>query len=889
MGTEALVLRLDQIGRQDIQRVGGKAVHLGELTRAGLPVPDGFCLTTEAFDRFLEIIDAAHLVDDLGRCGPADTDERGRLAALLRARIEAGPLPAEIETAVVKQWQRALDGAPCAVRSSATAEDLIGASSAGQYETVLNVRERGSLLAAVRRCWASVFSDHALAYRARSGLGDQRVAMAVFVQRMVAPDAAGILFTINPLAARADEMLIEASYGLGEVVVSGRVTPDRLIVAREPLRVRERTVSSKTLELTVDELGGVREQAVAPERAELAALPDETAERLARLALVAERQLGGPQDVEWALAGGQLFVLQSRPITRSAVAPAMDDRQVWTNMNVGEILPDVVSPLTWSIIQRTVGPLFARLLAAFGLDLEQTPLLGLVSGRVYFNLNTVIAAVRALPFGHRMDVTSGLGGLHADLEESGALAAIEQNLPTIAWSWTVILRRLPLAVGWWALSHSASERRLRLFSERLSERRRQNLGALSDAALIAELDLCTGDLWNDLAPIASDALTGTTYVNALEIVCGRWFPGEPVTNQLLTGMGGMSSAEAGLDLWRLAVAAREHSDVAHMLQAGADFDATRVRLAATDSGRAFLARWDTFMSRHGHHARGEIEVMNPRWSDEPDFVLDLVRSYLSNSDGKDPLAVHAAQTRARVERSAALRARLRTPITRMVFDSLVRRAQRGVLYRENAKNEFVRLSAHERHVALELGRRLAARGTLERADDVFFLSFDELRGAASDGRSADLRASVAVRRQELERNRSIRPPAVVVGRFDPDRDDPQSLDDGTDRLTGLGVSPGVVSGPARVILRSDATERVLDGEILVAPFTDPGWTPYFQLAAGLVTDLGGMLSHGSIIAREYGLPAVVNVARATHVIRNGDQLQVDGTRGEVRILRPETT
>ena len=885
--TEQLVLRLDQIGRHDLHRAGGKAVNLSKLTRGGLPVPDGFCLTTDAFQRFMDGIDGTGLAAELERGDPSDADGRASRAALLRARIEAAPIPDEIEAALLGAWQGILHGAPCAVRSSATVEDLGAASSAGQYDSILHVRERDRLLHAVRQCWASLFSDRAVVYRARNGLGDQRVCMAVFVQRMVAAEAAGVLFTLNPLAAHTDDILIEASYGLGEAVVSGRVTPDRLVVSRTPLRVTERTVSSKSLEITLDERGGVREQAVAPERAAAAALPDEAAERLARFALTAEHLLGGPQDLEWALAGAQVFVLQSRPITRSAPPTASDDRQVWTNMNVGEILPDVVSPLTWSIIQRTVQPLFARLLAAFGLDLEQTPLLGLMGGRVYFNLNTVIAAVRALPFGHRMDVTSALGGLHGDLERSGALAAIEQNLPTVAWSWAAILRRLPVAVGWWALRRSTSERRLKLFTERLAERRRQNLGMLGDAALVAELDLCIGDLWNDLAPIASDALVGTSYVNALDTICASWFPGEPIANQLLTGMGGMSSAEAGLDLWRLAVAAREHTDVEHALRAGGDFGATRARLTTTQLGRAFLSRWDAFMTRHGHHARGEIELMNARWSDEPDFVLEQVRSYLSNAHGKDPLALHAAQARARVERCAALRARLRTPITRMLFDSLLRRAQRGIVFRENAKNEFVRLSAHERQVALELGRRRAARGALEHSDDVFFLSLDELRDAAA-GRAADLRPSVRDRRAELERHRSMRPPAVIVGRYEPARVEPQSLDAHTDRLMGLGVSPGVVCGSARVILRSDAGERVLPGEILVAPFTDPGWTPYFQLAAGLVTDLGGTLSHGSIIAREYGLPAVVNVARATLVIRTGDQLQVDGTRGEVRILRQES-
>ena len=888
MGTERFVMSLDQVGRHDVQRVGGKGANLGELTRAGLPVPDGFCLTTKAFRRFLDAVDAAGLVADLARAGPADADARRQLAAMLRARIESGAFPVDIEEGLVSAWQRILDSAPCAVRSSATLEDLATASCAGQHETVLHVRERDSLLRAVRQCWASLFSDRALAYRARNRLDDDRVQMAVIVQRMVAAETAGVLFTLNPLSARTDEILIEASYGLGEAVVSGRVTPDRLIVRKEPLRVTERTLSNKTIEITLDERGGVREEPVATERAALAALPDEAAERLARLGLAAEQLFGAPQDLEWAVVGGAVFVLQSRPVTGSAVPPAADDRQVWTNMNVGEILPDVVSPLTWSVLQRTVMRMFQQILATIGLDLGQSPLLGLVGGRVYFNLNTTIAMVRAVPFGGRIeDVTSSLGGLHADLERTGGLAAIEANLPPIALSWMTMLRRLPLALRTWLRRHSTFERRLAQFAARLAQLNGRNLGALGEASLIAEFDVCVGDLWNDFEPLAGHALVGVTHVNTLEAVCARWFPGEPsVANQLLTGMGGMSSAEAGLDLWRLAVAARQQAEVERVLLAGGDFDATRTRLASTEEGCAFLARWDAFMTHHGHHARGEIELMNPRWSEEPDFVLEQVRSYLSDTDGKDPLALHAAQVRMRIQRTGVLRQRLRNPAKRVVFDVLVRRAQRGILYRENAKSEWVRLTAHERQVALEVGRRLATRGALERPDDVFFLGLDELHLSGAGVHSPDLRRLVVARRKEMERNLSIRPPAVVVGRFDPDSAISQPLDQ-TDRLTGLGVSPGVATGSARVILRSDAAARVLPGEILVAPFTDPGWTPYFQLAAGLVTDLGGMLSHGSIIAREYGLPAVANCARATDIIRTGDRVQVDGTRGEVRILPPE--
>jgi phosphohistidine swiveling domain-containing protein len=308
-------------------------------------------------------------------------------------------------------------------------------------------------------------------------------------------------------------------------------------------------------------------------------------------------------------------------------------------------------------------------------------------------------------------------------------------------------------------------------------------------------------------------------------------------------------------------------------------------LGGVDGGADFLARWDEFMARHGHHARGEIELMNRRWSDDPDYVLAQVRSYLAHMGEKDPVATHRAQAEERAQRTAALRQRLGNPIKRMLLDFLLRRARLGVVYRENVKSEGVRLMAFVRQVAVALGRRLAARGVIEQANDVFLLPLDELARVQGDPDVTDVRALVRRRRAEFEHDVSITPPAVIVRRLDAGDVASEVVDAGTDRLSGLGVSPGVVTGPARVILHSDAHERMRPGEILVAPFTDPGWTPYFQLAAGLVTDLGGLLSHGSIVAREYGLPAVVNVGRATRIIHTGDLLQLDGTHGEVRILR----
>jgi phosphohistidine swiveling domain-containing protein len=883
---EPLILRLAEVRTLQRSQVGGKAAALGELLNAGLPVPAGFCITTAAFRRLLRAADALPAVAALDAAPPGA--ELAHLGAAVRSRLAAAPIPVDLEQAIVSAWRDLLRGVACAVRSSATAEDRRDASFAGQLDTVLNVRAADALLRAVRQCWCSAFSDRALAYRARRGLGGTAVHMAVIVQELVRAEAAGVLFTINPLSGREDEILIEGSYGLGEAVVSGRVSPDRLVVQKETGRIAQRTVSNKTLAVVPRGERGVIQLAIAPHAARAAALSDGAAQRLALLGSAAERLLGAPQDVEWAVSGGEAFVLQSRPITGALLRPWSDDGQVWTNMNTGEVLPDVISPLTWSFLERSVIRCLEDLLARLGVEYSDSPLVGRIGGRVYFNLNTIAAIGKVLPIGGSADITALFGGWQPESEVRRCLAIAEQNLPRVRLARRTFVRRLP-AMVLWALRHHATARAERCraaFGRRLEERRRLDLEALSESSLIEEIQRCVELFREGMTTLGSYAVVGVSYFSHLQAACERWLPGEPnAANQLLTGIGGMASAEAGLEMWRLAAHAHAHTSVARVLLANDGFTLTRAVLGGVDGGADFLARWDEFMARHGHHARGEIELMNRRWSDDPDYVLAQVRSYLAHMGEKDPVATHRAQAEERAQRTAALRQRLGNPIKRMLLDFLLRRARLGVVYRENVKSEGVRLMAFVRQVAVALGRRLAARGVIEQATDVFLLPLDELARVQGDPDVTDVRALVRRRRAEFEHDVSITPPAVIVRRLDAGDVASEVVDAGTDRLSGLGVSPGVVTGPARVILHSDAHERMRPGEILVAPFTDPGWTPYFQLAAGLVTDLGGLLSHGSIVAREYGLPAVVNVGRATRIIHTGDLLQLDGTHGEVRILR----
>jgi pyruvate,water dikinase len=413
-----------------------------------------------------------------------------------------------------------------------------------------------------------------------------------------------------------------------------------------------------------------------------------------------------------------------------------------------------------------------------------------------------------------------------------------------------------------------------------------SLRSLSEDELVTHLRDAVEDLLGKVQAIAFAGL-GMLYFTNLDKVCRKWLGDSERTfaNRLLAGMGGMDSAEAGLELWQLAVKAHEYAAIEEVILSGDGWETTRERIAEVSGGDEFLWRWNEFSKAHGHHTRGELELSNPRWSETPDYILDMVRGYLACFGKTDPVENHRRRAEERDELARQCRQRLRNPIKRMIFNFYLEQAQRGSVARENLKNVAVRYWALVRFILLELGERLVTKRVLESQDDVFFLSLEEVDSVRRCEGGFKVREVVAARRAEHERNLAITPPKVVVGRFDPHNFIPDAVEESAELLAGLAVSPGVVTGPARVILTVSTDGQVLPGEILVAPFTDPGWTPYFLPAAAIVMDQGGLLSHGSIVAREYGIPAVVNVGPATRIIHTGQTIQVDGNSGVVRILR----
>lgn len=864
-----MIISLKKIRDRHLPLVGSKAFGLARLRQIGLKIPNGFCLTGTNFREHIESSEVSHKIQLAVEKLDSNSQE-GRTNTLLgiRQAIINAHLAVDLRNEIENHYH-ALVAERVAVRSSATAEDLPGHSFSGQYETYLGIDNVDSCIDAIKKCWASLWIDRAYYYRQRNGFDHLAVNMAVIVQSLVEADISGILFTADPVMGYKGRMIVEAVPGLGDPLVSGKATPQRFKITRKQGRIVTKTQMPET------------------------GITDSMIKRLIKVGKKVERSFGQPQDIEWAIKDNKLFLLQSRPITVTPQRKSWEERQVWSNANTGEVLPDVQTPLSCSITQRLFNRAIDQACTLLCIQLNNHPLYGLVGGRVYFNINTAVGMLKCVPILRQLDFGAVFGGEQRNLADIGQLDIPEEDTPELVFSLYKMLLRIP-GLLYQLLTYKSKKGEAMMHELKQRGIRLQGLDVtgMSTATLIqtfvAEID--------DLEAFIADkralsgllnGIIGAASLQILQKVCIRWFgaDGNTISNRLLVGLGNMDDAEAGLDLWKLAQTAHEMADVEQTILLNNDWKATREQISGLSQGSLFLEKWNKFMSRHGHHCRGEMEVFNARWAETPDYILSIVRNYICGLDQANPLENYKQYAQNRETLAASCRKRLKNPLKRVAFNYLLTHARRFPLGRENCKSDFARAIAVWRNMLVELGRRLHKCGILSDVEDVFFLRLEEIEPVTRRKADFDIKHTIVMRRTEYEKNKSVMPPKVVVGNFNPNDYASESVNTKAEVLMGLAITAGVVTGKARVILKADTDEQVLPGEVLVAPFTDPGWTPYFMPAAAIVMDIGGILSHGSIIAREYGIPAVVNVGPATKIITTGQTIQVDADHGTVKILK----
>jgi pyruvate,water dikinase len=860
------VLALEEVDGSRVELAGGKGAHLGELSRIdGIRVPAGFCVTTDAFRR---IISAGLGIDGqlerISRLKPADREAIRTLSAELRRTVEALAIPDDLGAEITRAVAHLGEQAACAVRSSATAEDLPAASFAGQHDTYLNVAGPAAVLQHVSKCWASLFTERAVTYRLRNGLDQRKVRMAVVVQRMVFAQAAGVLFTADPVTSHRRVACVEAVLGLGDALVSGLVSPDVYRVRDGEVVARE--LATKRLAIQAGAAGGTEAVAIEAERQEQPALTDEQVVRLVQLGRRIEDRLGQPQDIEWCLDGEGFQIVQSRPITTLFPIPETDDggNHVFVSVGHGQMMTDAMKPLGISIWQLTALP---RMHEAGGrLFVDVTERLASPTGRARLlevmgrgdplirdALETVLERdgfIPSIPDEGRDGDPTGDAPAPLEIDASivtGLIARTEESIATL----------------------------------------RREIGTRSGPAL---MDFIRADI-QELRRILFDPLSHRVFTSAMEatrwlnVRLEEWLGERNSADTLTQSVPHNVTSEMGLALLDVADVIRPHPEAVAFLEHVEGDEQFLDRLAGVAGGREAQDAIQAYLDRYGMRCVGEIDITKPRWSERPSTLVPVI---LGNIRSFEPGAGERRFERGRQEalaREQEVLERLRAlpdggekaEQTKRMIDCV----RTFIGYREYPKYGMVSRYFVYKRALLEEAERLVQAGVLAEKEDIFYLRFEEIEGVVRSHRVDD--QLISRRRDAFRSHQTLTPPRVLTSEGEVIAGRYRRGDAPAGWLVGVPVSAGTVEGRARVIL--EMSEADLEaGDILVTAHTDPSWTPLFVAVRGLVTEVGGLMTHGAVIAREYGLPAVVGVEHATRLIRDGDRIRVHGTDGYVEIL-----
>lgn len=859
---------LDEIDRTQLALVGGKGANLGELARLdGIRVPDGFCVTTTAYGCAVATASIHDLLDRISRAGPADTGTFRSLGAEIREAIQNTEIPGDVASAITAALARLDDRAGYAIRSSATAEDLPSTSFAGQHDSYLNVLGAAAILERVRRCWASLFTERAVAYRARNGIDHRGVRMAVIVQAMVAAEASGVVFTADPATSNRKVTTIESTLGLGEALVSGRVNADVHRVRDDEIIAA--TIGVKPVAVHAASAGGTRERPVAADHQRRPALSDRHVLELARLARRVEAHFGSPQDIEWCLAGDELHLVQSRPITTLFPIPPADDddNHVYVSVGHNQMMTDAMKPLGLSFWQMTTrapmaeagGRLFVDVTARLAAPASRRAMLDLF-GRgdplVRDALETIIARADFLP-SERDDTAAGPLS-----EPFGAVPDPIETDPSIV---TTLIEQTQASI-------EVARREIR------DKTGTELLAFIVDD--IKELQRCLSGRLSHLAAMAG--MEATWWLNDH---IAEWLGARDVVDTLTLSAPNNVTSEMGLALLDVADAIRPHPNVVAYLETVDRDDAFLDHLDDLDGGPAARAAIEGYLRRYGMRCVGEIDITRPRWAERPSaLVATIVGNIHHFESGAGPRRFEQGRHRAAAaERDLLERLRALPDGDSKAAETqrMIERVRSFIGYREYPKYGMIsRYYIYKRALSAEAGRLVDA-GVLRARDDIFFLRFDELQGVIR-AQAVD-HALIDERKAAYRSFEALTPPRVltsegeaVTGSYRGD-----DLPDGA--LAGLPVSAGTVEGRARV-LTTMADAALEPGDILVTKHTDPSWSPLFVTIGGLVTEAGGLMTHGAVVAREYGLPAVAGVEHATRRIRDGQRVRVDGAAGYVQLL-----
>ncbi len=845
-------------------------------------MPAAYALPASIGKRFLkESLPKDEFLLALDPASDLHTDRLADVAARVRAARLPDPLLASFHSAFASLRREGAQSV--AVRSSSTQEDQDDASAAGLHATFLNLETEESVAEAIKACWASLFSVPVLGYLRKRKITPE-AAVGVVLQAMVPADVAGVMFTINPLTGDAGEIVINASYGLGSSVVEGRVSPDTLRVDKATGTLRDRVIGEKRERTVLSPGGGIREEQVPADQVREPALDPAVTAELVALGHRIEAHFGGPRDIEWAVSGGTIYILQARPITavsrpstRRWAKRRLDrpdrSRIVWSNVNVGEALPGVATPLTWSVLSGFSDLGFRRAFGALGCTVpKDAELVGQFRGRIYLNLTEIMTILAQVP-GLRPRVLLTLGG-------GGEVERLEEEIQPPRR--TAFMLRLPLTISRFISEHLNAQDRVETFETFFQSERDRilnlDLRVLSPSSLartLTDVERLLDETGSTMLGVYGNLLASIAFLHSIFRVLLK-DDADHTLRDLLTGLSDLESTAPGISLWHIAEMAKAEPDLRAILEAGRSTDLKIADLPDGPTRRAM----ERFLRAYGSRGTREAELSEPRWSEDPTLLFAALQVHLRSPAGAErPIDLERNMRRIREAAETRVRGTLPTPAW-IAVRRLLTQVQRYLRLRERLRSDVTRVLGMFRSVALEASRRIDSLEPSAGHGAAFFLTLDELHDFLRG--QGVLAARVRQRRRQYERDRLLPdPPDTFVGSPPASPAAPGNLE----RLRGLGASAGQATGLARIVRSPADAGSFQPGEVLVANCADVGWSPLFLAASAVVTDLGGPLSHAAIVLREYGVPAVVNVKVGTRVIRTGDRLEVDGDRGQVHINR----
>jgi rifampicin phosphotransferase len=867
------VLGFQDIDKAKIMVVGGKGANLGEISKVkGIRVPEGFCISTEAFKRTIgETPSIDGLLDQLSLLKAEDRNKISGLSGEIRRLIERTAIREDVREEVARHLSRLGEENAYAVRSSATAEDLPTASFAGQQDTYLNVIGKQAILKHISKCWASLYTERAVTYRIQNGFDHRQVHLAVVVQKMIFPQAAGILFTADPFTSNRKVSSIDASFGLGEALVSGLVNADVYKVRNG--KVIAKKISTKKLAVFASQDGGTTEQEIEPERQNAQALTDEQILQLEHMGRKIEEHFDHPQDIEWCLVDGTFYIVQSRPITTLFPIPEANDQENHVYVSVGhqQMMTDPLKPLGLS---------FFRLTAARPMDTA--------GGRLFVDITQDLASPA------KRDIIVNVLGKSDPLIRDALMTILGRE---------DFLKSLPNDIKEPSSSKSnqdVSPTRFQTLNDydpqivfdliKASQTSRDELRRLiqtkSGSALF---DFILEDI-QVLRKSMSDPRSFGVIMTAMNAALWlnekmmEWLGEKNAADTLSQSVPNNVTSEMGLELLDVADVIRPHPEVLDYLRHVKD-DSFLDELVQFDGGQESRDAIDTYLKKYGMRCAGEIDITKPRWSEKPTTLVPMILGNVKNFEPKASRLKFEQGRQEALNKEQALLERLKhlpdgeqkaKETKRMI--SLVRNLSG---YREYPKYGIVSRYFVYKQALLKEAERLVQANVIHEKEDIYYLTLEELHDVV---RTNELDYQIiSKRKDEYKSYERLTPPRVITsdGEIVAGEYKRESLPDYA--IVGLPVSSGVIEGRARVILKLE--DAVLeDGDILVTSFTDPSWTPLFVSIKGLVTEVGGLMTHGAVIAREYGLPAVVGVENATKLIKDGQRIRVHGTEGYVEIL-----